>query len=861
MAYIPVAAPVYGSVAEIEQYATPQTSSRYAIIPGLGMFAWYPLDTTARNGTTVLGSGVIGRWKLSDTFGNGSVWKQASYVVADSNVTLSGTQTIDDASVTAGKVVLCTAQTAPAENGPWTCAASAWSRPSWFDAAADAQGGAVFPVVAGATYAGSLWMLTSPTSGTITPGTTALTFEQAGGGGTAEASTATPSTLALRAPVTAACAFGPLTADSVTGTTGDELTLADSGATVTVNNISASSQCALSGLRPCVQDLDLYTQGAGFYTPASPGAMVEVDGFDVEVSWLQAASPSTSQIEVLSCDNASGNADVAITYTSKVWTFKARAATSFQVLGNGTPTYDAEYGYPDVGDEASVRFWYWPSRGQAGARITVNGCHGIDRIVTPSGASIAATTALYIGSNRGSATNKVNGALRRFRAGHAAGTLATNSAEFVTMGDSIMSAHDHIGAPGAYVYDRSEIRSRLGILNIAHSGDTIANQKTAFLANIRRNDPFVRGVYIQCGINDIINSGATGAQCLASLQDLIDTVRAYLPNALIAVGKITPCDAYSGMDATKRTHLATVQTGMTSLTDVDYLVTSTYATLGGGGLSLQAAYDSADHLHPNTEGSRVTGAGIREAFEALGLLPAAPTTSPWTPLAWRYQGLTGEYLPTKTVLSGSNVLTWRNSIDPALNFTSAGGTEPTYDATGGPDGGPCIAFARASGQFLTSAVAPNRYIAHDGGHMIVVFRAATINSSAVNVFDRDALIGATTFLEGIHLKAGTPAKACAYLYDVSASRSAEADVTAAAWHVVQWWLKNGTIYCQVDGGTPVSTACGVANALNGSLLIGKSNGSGSCFDGKIARIYTRSVPPTDDDLAAVYAWAQTLGVP
>jgi hypothetical protein len=185
MAYVPVAAPVYASAEQLEQFASPQTTSRYAVIPGLGMFAWYPLDTTARNGTTVIGTGAIGRWKLSDTFGNGSVWKQACFVAADSNVTLSGTQTIDGQS-SANKTVLCTAQDAPAENGPWTAnATGAWSRPSWFDAAADAQSGAVFPVIAGTTYGGSLWMLTSPTSGTITPGTTAITVEQAGGGGTA----------------------------------------------------------------------------------------------------------------------------------------------------------------------------------------------------------------------------------------------------------------------------------------------------------------------------------------------------------------------------------------------------------------------------------------------------------------------------------------------------------------------------------------------------------------------------------------------------------------------------------------------------------------------------------------------------
>ena len=59
MAYVPVAAPVYASAEQLEQFASPQTMSRYADIPGLGRFAWYPLDTTACNGTTVIGTGAV----------------------------------------------------------------------------------------------------------------------------------------------------------------------------------------------------------------------------------------------------------------------------------------------------------------------------------------------------------------------------------------------------------------------------------------------------------------------------------------------------------------------------------------------------------------------------------------------------------------------------------------------------------------------------------------------------------------------------------------------------------------------------------------------------------------------------------
>ena len=62
MAYVPVAAPVYGSVTELEQFAEPQTSSRYADVRGKGRYKWFPLDTSTRDGDLVLGTGPLGRW-------------------------------------------------------------------------------------------------------------------------------------------------------------------------------------------------------------------------------------------------------------------------------------------------------------------------------------------------------------------------------------------------------------------------------------------------------------------------------------------------------------------------------------------------------------------------------------------------------------------------------------------------------------------------------------------------------------------------------------------------------------------------------------------------------------------------------
>ena len=66
MTYIPVASPVYVSVADLEQYASPQTDYRYATVLGLGLFGWSPSSAATRDAKTVLGRATIGRWLLKD---------------------------------------------------------------------------------------------------------------------------------------------------------------------------------------------------------------------------------------------------------------------------------------------------------------------------------------------------------------------------------------------------------------------------------------------------------------------------------------------------------------------------------------------------------------------------------------------------------------------------------------------------------------------------------------------------------------------------------------------------------------------------------------------------------------------------
>jgi hypothetical protein len=104
-------------------------------------------------------------------------------VLADSNITLSGEQTIDGVAVLASNArgvpdrVLCTGQTDATQNGIWDVSSSAWTRPPDANGNYDLVPGSTVQVVRGTTYAGSYWRIAN--TGLITIGTTSITWERA----------------------------------------------------------------------------------------------------------------------------------------------------------------------------------------------------------------------------------------------------------------------------------------------------------------------------------------------------------------------------------------------------------------------------------------------------------------------------------------------------------------------------------------------------------------------------------------------------------------------------------------------------------------------------------------------------------
>lgn len=109
-------------------------------------------------------------------------YKESVRVATTTNITLSGTQTIDGVSVVAGDRVLVKNQTTASENGIYVVASGAWTRATDFDTSAEASPGALIPVEEGTANGDKLFI--HATNGPVTLGTTSLTFVSltAGGG-------------------------------------------------------------------------------------------------------------------------------------------------------------------------------------------------------------------------------------------------------------------------------------------------------------------------------------------------------------------------------------------------------------------------------------------------------------------------------------------------------------------------------------------------------------------------------------------------------------------------------------------------------------------------------------------------------
>lgn len=111
-----------------------------------------------------------------DSVTNARQWKDAVRVATTANITLSGTQTIDGVSLSSGDRVLVKDQSTAANNGIYIVSGGSWSRSEDANSSAEVLSGTTVNVNEGTAQGNTRWVLT--TDGTITLGSTSLTFQQ-----------------------------------------------------------------------------------------------------------------------------------------------------------------------------------------------------------------------------------------------------------------------------------------------------------------------------------------------------------------------------------------------------------------------------------------------------------------------------------------------------------------------------------------------------------------------------------------------------------------------------------------------------------------------------------------------------------
>lgn len=133
------------------------------------------------NGVVRIGINEVATKSYVDATSQGLDVKQSVRVATTGNITLSGTQTVDDVVLIAGDRVLVKNQNTASQNGIYVVAAGSWTRASDADANADVTAGMFTFVEEGTTNSDSGWVLS--TNGAIDVGTTGLTFAQFSGTG------------------------------------------------------------------------------------------------------------------------------------------------------------------------------------------------------------------------------------------------------------------------------------------------------------------------------------------------------------------------------------------------------------------------------------------------------------------------------------------------------------------------------------------------------------------------------------------------------------------------------------------------------------------------------------------------------
>jgi hypothetical protein len=148
---------------------------------GSGAGAYFDFGArNMRSSATPVNANDLVNKAYADNLAAGLKWKSSVKALADSDITLSGEQTIDGIALVSGNRVAVIGQSTASENGIYVVDSGAWSRSSDADQGVELVSAAFF-IEEGTSYGDSAWVCV--TNSPITLGSTALAFNQFAGGG------------------------------------------------------------------------------------------------------------------------------------------------------------------------------------------------------------------------------------------------------------------------------------------------------------------------------------------------------------------------------------------------------------------------------------------------------------------------------------------------------------------------------------------------------------------------------------------------------------------------------------------------------------------------------------------------------
>jgi hypothetical protein len=223
-----------------------------------------------------------------DGIAQGLQVKTSARALAASNITLSGTQTIDGVAVIASDRVLVTGQTTGSQNGLYVVAAGAWARAA--DMAATTHAGSSFVFISeGTANADTGWVVTTDAPNDVV-GTNTLAFTQFSGAG-------------------AIAAGSGLTK---TGTTLSVNVLAASGTAIVSGNVAVKLAGTNPGLQLASDGVALLPDPNGGLTTGAAGSKLLLNGTTLQM----------------------GAAGVSVKGVGSLWEINATATSSNVTAGN-----------------------------------------------------------------------------------------------------------------------------------------------------------------------------------------------------------------------------------------------------------------------------------------------------------------------------------------------------------------------------------------------------------------------------------------------------------------------------------------------------------------------------------------------